>query len=123
MKTLKTVLTLKERAERNGEARVNRDGVEIYRVENNGKKASLWHYETLTAEVDLESNTILEIYGESVSDADSVGTFLNAYGFNLFFGYRPVNGGFYAMVGDETFFVDELGVIDFTNSIVNALKK
>lgn len=123
MKTLKTVLTLKERAERNGEARVNRDGFEVYRVENNGKTASLFHYETLTAEVDLENQTILEIYGESVTDADSVGTFLNAYGFNIFFGFRPVNGGFYAMVGDETFFVDELGVIDFTNSIVNALKK
>lgn len=123
MKTIKTVLTLKERAERKGVARTNRDGVEIYRVRNNGKTASLWHYDTRTVRLDLESNTILEIYGESVSDADSVGTFLNAYGFNIFFGFRSVNGGFYAMVGDETFFVDELGITDFTTSVVNALKK
>lgn len=121
MKTIKTVQKLVERAERKGEARVNRDGFEVYRVENNGKTASLYHYETLTCEVDLENNTILEIYGESVSDADSVGTFLNAYGFNLFLGYRPVNGGFYGRVAEQEFFLDDFSETELAKKVMENL--
>lgn len=104
-KKVETVITLMKRAEKKGKA-IKRarqrdiwgvgDLQEVYRVENNGKTISLYHYETLTAKVDLENMQLIEIYGESRSDGDSVATFLSELGFKNFdFGYKPVNGGFW----------------------------
>ena len=108
MKNIKTVTELMERAEKNGVAAIRRrqrymEGmmgtgnlVEVYRVENNGKIASLYHYQTLTASVDLENMELIRVYGESRSDADSINTFLSWLGLEYFeFGFKPVNGGFY----------------------------
>lgn len=107
-KTIETVRTLVERAERKGVA-IKRarqrdmwgvgDLQEVYRVENDGKHVELYHYETLTAKVDIEKKQIVSIYGESRSDADSVETFLDTVGIkNVAIGYKPVNGGFYAQI-------------------------
>lgn len=75
---------------------------EVYRVENNGKTVSLYHYETLTAKVDLENMQLIEVYGESRSDGDSVATFLSELGFKNFdFGFKPVNGGFWLFTNKD----------------------
>ncbi|UVD43065.1 hypothetical protein [Enterococcus phage TJE1] len=110
-KTIETVITLMERAEKKGVAikrarQRDRWGVgelqEVYRVENNGKTVSLYHYETLTAKVDLENMQLIEVYGESRSDSDSVATFLSELGFTNFdFGYKPVNGGFWLFTNKD----------------------
>lgn len=110
-KTVETVITLMKRAEKKGVAikrARQRDmwGVgelqEVYRVENNGKTVSLYHYETLTAKVDLENMQLIEVYGESRSDGDSVATFLSELGFKNFdFGFKPVNGGFWLFTNKD----------------------
>ncbi|UMO76791.1 hypothetical protein [Enterococcus phage phiSHEF13] len=110
-KTVGTVITLMKRAEKKGVAikrARQRDmwGVgelqEVYRVENNGKTVSLYHYETLTAKVDLENMQLIEVYGESRSDGDSVATFLSELGFKNFdFGFKPVNGGFWLFTNKD----------------------
>jgi len=105
-KTIKTVETLIERAQANyektgkGLAKINRrqrdmwgvgDLQEVYRVETDGQSISLYHYGTLTAKV--TNNHIEYVYGRSVSDADSVATFLNktAQQFGVVYNasYRP----------------------------------
>lgn len=110
-KFIKTVITLMEKAEKKGVAikrarQRDRWGVgdlqEVYRVENNGKTVSLYHYETLTAKVDLENMQLIEVYGESRSDSDSVATFLSELGFKNFdFGFKPVNGGFWLFTNKD----------------------
>lgn len=110
-KKVETVITLMKRAERKGVA-IKRarqrdmwgvgDLQEVYRVENNGKTVSLYHYETLTAKVDLENMQLIEVYGESRSDGDSVATFLSELGFKNFdFGFKPVNGGFWLFTNKD----------------------
>lgn len=110
-KTVGTVITLMKRAEKKGVA-IKRarqrdmwgvgDLQEVYRVENNGKTVSLYHYETLTAKVDLENMQLIEVYGESRSDGDSVATFLSELGFKNFdFGFKPVNGGFWLFTNKD----------------------
>ena len=110
-KTVGTVITLMKRAEKKGVA-IKRarqrdmwgvgDLQEVYRVENNGKTVSLYHYEILTAKVDLENMQLIEVYGESRSDGDSVATFLSELGFKNFdFGFKPVNGGFWLFTNKD----------------------
>ena len=110
-KKIETVITLMKRAEKKGVA-IKRarqrdmwgvgDLQEVYRVENNGKTVSLYHYETLTAKVDLENMQLIEVYGESRSDGDSVATFLSELGFKNFdFGFKPVNGGFWLFTNKD----------------------
>lgn len=116
MKTIKTVSNLVQKAENNGVAifRRSQSGylhlgslTEIYRVENDGETASLYHYETLTAKVNLKKKSLVCIYGESFSDADSIGTFVSdTIGFKQgCFGYRPVNGGFYLGTPEKNYFL------------------
>ena len=105
MKKIQLIVDLLERAEKKGAAvkRARQRGywgtgdlVEVYRVENDGRAVSLFHYGTLTAKVDLESMQLVSVYGESRSDADSINTFLSWLGLEYFeFGFKPVNGGFY----------------------------
>jgi len=79
----KTVLTLIERASRKGVAKAysyrgeygEPQHVEKYRVENQGGKWYLYHYETLTATVTNGVGKV--VYGESRSDIDSIQTFIS----------------------------------------------
>lgn len=137
-KTIKTVRTLIERAERKGTAVIRKRGEygmgylynsgvsdlqEVYRVENDGKHVELYHYETLTAKVDIENNKIVSVYGESRSDADSVETFLHELGVeNVYFGFRPVNGGFYVEVNGKLFTWDKDGEKAMIDAINEAQK-
>lgn len=132
-KKVETVITLMKRAESKGKAikrarQRDRWGVgdlqEVYRVENNGKTVSLYHYETLTAEVDLENMQLIEVYGESRSDSDSVATFLSELGFKNFdFGFKPVNGGFWLFTykdGErQEIYLDEHG----ENAVINEFNR
>ncbi|CAD0300692.1 hypothetical protein [Enterococcus phage 163] len=132
-KKVGTVITLMKRAERKGVAikrarQRDRWGVgdlkEVYRVENDGKTVSLYHYETLTAKVDLENMQLIEVYGESRSDGDSVATFLSELGFKNFdFGYKPVNGGFWLFTykdGErQEIYLDEHG----ENAVINEFNR
>ena len=117
-KRIKTIETLVERAQRRGTAVQSKrieDGMytysmvtkEVYRVEITEERAQLFHYGTLTAEIDLLANKVVKVYGQSLSDADSVATFLNIFGFNVDFGYRPVNGGFYLHTNEKPIFEAE----------------
>lgn len=132
-KKVETVITLMKRAERKGVA-IKRarqrdmwgvgDLKEVYRVENDGKTVSLYHYETLTAKVNLENMQLIEIYGESRSDSDSVATFLSELGFQNFdFGYKPVNGGFWLFTykdGErQEIYLDEHG----ENAVINEFNR
>ena len=113
MRHIKTVETLCERADRLGVA-INRkrkryddyggmyytrnemDLIEVYRVESNDGIVKLYHYETLTCEINRNTLSVDYVYGESISDANSIYTFINYY-LNLepMIGYKPVNGGLY----------------------------
>lgn len=131
MKIIKTVEKLIERAERKGVATLNKkvnDGYysyslvtkEVYRVEKEGNIFTLYHYETKTCQLDTAKNEILDIYGESVSDADSIFTFLHYFGIVLTFGYKPVNGGFYACVNGQQIFIDDF---DWSENFTKAIKE
>lgn len=129
MKIIKTVEKLVERAERKGVATLNKkvnEGYysyspvtkEVYRVEKDGAIFTLYHYGTETCQVDTATKEILHIYGESVSDADSIFTFLHYFGIVLTFGYKPVNGGFYARVNGKQIFIDDFDRLEnFTKAI------
>lgn len=109
MKFIKTIETLNERAKRKGIATLNRtqpDGYitysmikrEVYKIEHENNTARLFHYGTLTAEINTITKEVKTLYGRSTSDADSVGTFLKVNGIEGYiFGYKPVNGGFYTL--------------------------
>lgn len=131
MKIIKTVEKLIERAERKGIATLNKkmnDGyymysmvtTEVYRVEKEGTIFTLYHYGTETCQVDTETKEILHVYGESVSDADSIFTFLHYFDIVLTFGYKPVNGGFYTSVNGRQIF---MGGFDGTKNFTEAIKK
>ncbi|QOC57426.1 terminal repeat-encoded protein P [Enterococcus phage 9181] len=132
MKIIKTVEKLIERAERKGVATLNRKvnqgyGVyytsEVYRVEKEGNIFTLYHYETKTCQIDTATEEILYVYGESVSDADSIFTFLHYFDIVLSFGYKPVNGGFYASVNGKQIFIDDFDRLEnFTKAIKKEIK-
>ena len=135
MKIIKTVEKLIERAERKGVATLNKTfrenyynfyngKQEVYRVEKDGAIFTLYHYGTETCQVDTATKEILHIYGESVSDADSIFTFLHYFGIVLTFGYKPVNGGFYAGVNGQQIFIDEFDRSEnFTEAVKKEMKK
>lgn len=138
MKFIKTIETLSERASRKGIAKINRNVAgwdyyhdysgkqEVYRVEfDEGlNEWKLFHYGTLTAHVNMDTQEIKEIFGMSVSDADSIETFLYVIGLkkDVRFGYRPVNGGFYCLVGDSIIYLDEYNPEKFTPLVNEALE-
>ncbi len=129
MKIIKTVEKLIERAERKGVATLNKkvnDGyytysmvtTEVYRVEKEGTIFTLYHYGTKTCQIDAATKEILFVYGESISDADSIFTFLHYFDIVLTFGYKPVNGGFYASVNGQQIFIDDFDRLEnFTEAI------
>lgn len=134
MKIIKTVEKLIERAERKGVATLNKTlrenyhhfyngKKEVYRVEKYGAIFTLYHYETETCQVDTATKEILHVYGESVSDADSIFTFLHYFDIVLTFGYKPVNGGFYASVNGQQIFIDDFDRLEnFTEAVKKEIK-
>lgn len=135
MKIIKTVEKLIERAERKGVATLNKTfrencynfyngKQEVYRVEKDNNIFTLYHYETKTCQIDTATKEILYIYGESLSDSDSIFTFLHYFDIVLTFGYKPVNGGFYASVNDQQIFIDDFdGSENFTEAVKKEMKK
>lgn len=134
MKIIKTVEKLIERAERKGVATLNRkvnEGYysyslvtkEVYRVEKEGNVFTLYHYGTKTGQVDTSTKEILYIYGESISDSDSIFTFLHYFDIELTFGYKPVNGGFYASVNGQQISINDFdGTKNFTEAVKKEIK-
>ena len=113
MRTIKTIVQLIERAERQtenfiiGEAVIKKrhdyngnkflEPKECYRVEVDSANNiyTLYHWKTKTAQVYKGKNItkVLYTYGQSRSDADSVNTFLNYLGANFTpFSYSDKNG-------------------------------
>lgn len=91
MKYIKLVDKLATRADNKGFAHVNgyyHDGLypdeltEKYSVSVENGVSTLKHWGTITAIVDTSKHEIKYIYGQSISDADSIGTFLDHYGAN-----------------------------------------
>lgn len=135
MKIIKTVEKLIERAERKGVATLNKTfrencynfyngKQEVYRVEKDNNIFTLYHYETKTCQIDTATKKILYIYGESLSDSDSIFTFLHYFDIVLTFGYKPVNGGFYASVNDQQIFIGDFdGSENFTEAVKKEMKK
>ena len=102
--------TLIERASRKGVARIKNYeggyGCEKYRVENSGDTWKLYHYETLTCTV--EKGRVTYIYGESVSDRDSIEDF--AYKLSsdhLDLHYYPSTGKFVNIVDNEPILISQ----------------
>lgn len=128
MKIIKTVDTLIERAERNGESHASRNGVQVYATEANNMRGGmfrLFHYGTETVILKhTDSHAVLVgVYGESVSDAESLNTVMNYYGIPVQFGFRPVNGGFYGMLNDgTTVYLDSFSGYDASGAFANALE-
>lgn len=100
MKYIKTIVTLIERAEKKGTAKINTrekdwytgwtgDIIEKYRVDIKEGKAILYHYGTHTATVNTVDNELEYYYGESVSDRDSLNTFVDYFSIEPNFRYFP----------------------------------
>ena len=62
---------------------------EKYAIERTGNKVVLRHWGTVTLELDLLNNTVVDWYGESRSDADSMNFVLSYYKIKGNFRYRP----------------------------------
>lgn len=109
-KTLKTIITLAERATKKGTAQMkgrNTYGLQMtyeekmslpleekYRIEYTPNVQELYHWGTLTARI--QNDKCVYIYGRGMADADSIYTFLNHFGIDRYeLGYKPKNGGFY----------------------------
>lgn len=80
MKRIHTIEVLLERAERLSKARLNRFGTTVYYVTFEDGIYELYHYGTLTIRYDYKNKELLHYYGESVSDRDSMNTFLSYLG-------------------------------------------
>lgn len=78
-----------------GVASLKRQGRQVYSVKFNQRYGlvELIHYGTTTIRYDLNHHSLLYWYGESVSDRDSMNTFLSCVGDNEnYFRYGPVMG-------------------------------
>lgn len=103
MKRIITIENLFERAmkmakrkeDNLGYAYTNRFGHAVYAVivDLNSMQITLKHYGTVTILYDLKNEELLSWYGESVSDRDSMNTFLNCLGEDkYYFRYGPKMG-------------------------------
>jgi uncharacterized membrane protein YfhO len=83
-KTIKMVEALTEKAFYKLKAVANRKGQEVYRIElvtlSNGEHLRVYHYNTLTLEYSLKDREIVQYYGFSGSDRDSLNTVLDYLG-------------------------------------------
>lgn len=64
----------------------------------------LRHWGTTTLTVDLDTNELLQFYGESVSDRDSMNTMLNLLSMPGMFRFFPSRDEFVYQVEDETYY-------------------
>ena len=94
MKRIKIIEKLINKAEETGYASLSRNGTKVYEVEvtPNGFY-KLKHYGTETLYYDKLTRHLIHYYGESVSDRDSMNTFLSYLGeHRYYFRYGPVMG-------------------------------
>jgi hypothetical protein len=78
-----------------------RGGCRVYEMFREGDKITLVHYGTVTLVYDMKNMSIVDYYGESVSDRDSMNTLLSLVGHdpNYYFRFGPVMG--FVMEGPE----------------------
>lgn len=119
-KYIKKIENMVDVAERRGEST---QGAYNVTHEEDTNTYCLYHYGTMTAKI--VAGNIVQAYGIGTSDADSVETFVNLVASNIQgytnFGYRPVNGGFYAnSAGSDTYiYMDEAdSEEDFASNIM-----
>lgn len=62
---------------------------EKYKVSIDNDIVKLYHWGTKTLEIDTAKQTVLDIYGESVSDRDSVNYMLSRFGIPFHVHYYP----------------------------------
>lgn len=95
----KQIETLIERAERKGEASLNGRMTysygsvgelrEKYAIKIDGDTLQLRHWGTETLVIDMNNKTILDWYGESSSDRDSMNYIIRRFNIGGRFKYRP----------------------------------
>lgn len=101
MKRIKLIEQLYSKAKEQGHAKINgrMRGMgmygqvgelrEKYAITINNNILTMKHWETQTIKIDLVKNEILEYYGESNSDRDSLNTLVNMLGIAPNFRYLP----------------------------------
>lgn len=99
MKHIKTIETLLKKAQEKGHAKVNGRmalgwGIvgelrEKYAIEIDDNILTMRHWGTETIKVDLSKNEIIDFYGESNSDRDSLNTLVYLLGIEPNFRYLP----------------------------------
>lgn len=69
---------------------------EKYAVEYDAtaRTLTLTHWGTDTLTINLDTREVVDYYGESVSDRDSINQVLTMFAIKKYATYRPVNGGF-----------------------------
>lgn len=118
MKRIKLIEELYSKAKENGHAKVNGrmryygghvgELEEKYAIEIDNDILKMRHWGTETIKIDLVNNDIIEYYGESNSDRDSLNTLVNVLGIEPNFRYLPSK--------DEFFYDENLGwQIDLSN--------
>ena len=105
MKKIKLIEQLYEKAKENGYAKVNGrmrgmwgqvgELEEKYAIEIDNNILTMRHWGTQTIEVDLVNNDIIDYYGESNSDRDSLNTLVNLLGIAPNFRYLPSKHDFF----------------------------
>ena len=99
MKRIKLIEQLYSKAKEQGHAKVNGrmrgmwghvgELQEKYAIEIYNNILTMRHWGTQTIKIDLVKNEILEYYGESNSDRDSLNTLVNMLGITPNFRYLP----------------------------------
>ena len=99
MKRIKLIEELYEKAKENGHAKVNGrmryygghvgELEEKYAIEIEDDILKMRHWGTETIQINLVNNDIINYYGESNSDRDSLNTLVNALGIEPNFRYLP----------------------------------
>lgn len=100
MKFIKTIETLYQKAQETGFARINGrmsfgygglvgDIEEKYAIKIEDEELTMRHWSTVTIKVNLNTKEIIEYYGESNSDRDSLNTLVYLLGIEPNFRYLP----------------------------------
>lgn len=105
MKKIKLIEQLYSKAKENGQAKMNGrmrgmwghvgELEEKYAIEIENDILTMRHWGTETIAIDLVNNNIIEYYGESNSDRDSLNTLVNALGIEPNFRYLPSKDKFF----------------------------
>src|SRR5699024_1799023 len=98
-KRIKLIEQLYSKAKEQGHAKVNGrmryygghvgELQEKYAITINNNILTMRHWGTQTIKIDLVNNNIIEYYGESISDRDSLNTLVNMLGIAPNFRYLP----------------------------------